>query len=223
LRSRTIAASLLVLIGLTVTACSSADGQAQSPFWDGTEDAQGAAVLVGPSTRTTEELLQLAEGIALVRVNSIQSENPQATLVSIVAEDTNDQWQIDRAEQIVSDVPSSTTYSATVESWIKGTGQKEILIEAFGGFDSKGDSHFADGWFLLEPGRTYLLSLYTESGDGVGNFYYMSARTSFDLTDGVKVLNHPSTRDIEHFEDMSVDDFVSYVRELTTDGAVKSY
>ena len=84
-------------------------------------------------------------------------------------------------------------------------------LEGPDGTISRDQAIFPDGMFLLEPGRTYLLLLdKSESGE----YQYGPAFGAFDLTGGVHVLNHPLTRDIEYYEEMSVDDFVAYVKGL---------
>jgi hypothetical protein len=124
--------------------------------------------------------------------------------------------------------PEQTTYAAKVKEWIQGSGSVEVLIVGPGGLGdiegpdgkiSRNQPIFPDGMFLLEPGRTYLLLLDKTEGDA---YEYGLAFSAFDLTGGVHVLNHPLTRDIESYEDMSVDEFVSYVKGLATIAAASA-
>lgn len=74
-----------------------------------------------------------------------------------------------------------------------------------------GSLSFIDGFFLPEEGRTYLVVLYKDTED---RYRCCWARQNFDLTEGVKVLNHPFTRDLEGLEGMPVDSFVAYMKDL---------
>ncbi|MEO8458406.1 MAG: helix-turn-helix transcriptional regulator [Chloroflexota bacterium] len=210
------AAVVLVAAGFLAwgVASSTGDGPGQSIFWDGTGDVHGVGD-VSFTDITLEENAALAPAIATVRIDSLSSvELPSYDDSNVIYEDPADRARIEQVNKILASLPIHTTYEGKVGSWIKGSGEETLQITGFGGVSTlDGSMRFADGSFLLEPGRTYLLFLYRDSVDG--HLFYGSAREAFDLTDGVKVLNSQFTRDLEHFEQMSVDDFVDYVRDVS--------
>jgi hypothetical protein len=177
-------------------------------------NVRGSDAFVSFTSLTFDQSVQRADAVVTVRVDGIHdTELPTVDRSNYIYQDPPDKVRDEQSNQILDSLPIHTTYSGKVESWIKGSGDSALLVRGIGGVSSfTGMSSYPDGYFLLEPGRMYLLLLYVDSVDG--HYFYGSAREAFDLTDGVKVLNHPITRDLEHFEDMSVDDFVSYVRQL---------
>lgn len=213
----TTALVIVLLIG-----CGGAeDDTTRSPFWDTSGDVRGAEVAQNWETRDLPGLLKIYDAAAVVEVTDITEVKRQVAPENpIVAEDPADQAELDRNTRNFLATPERTTYLAKVGEWIQGSGPDEVSIVGGGGLAdiegpdgtvSRNQTIFPDGMFLLEPGRTYLLLLdKTEAGA----FEYGPAFSAFDLTGGVHVLNHPLTRDIESYEEMSVDDFVAYVRGL---------
>lgn len=157
-----------------------------------------------------------------MKVTGIEDvEFPSADRSNIIYADPADKERDERLDKILDSRPTDTTYSAKVESWIKGSGDSTLLVRAIGGVSTyDGSPFFLDGYFLLEPGRSYLLVLHWDEVQGV--YQLDTARRGFDITAGVSVLNHPDTRDLEYFEEMSVDDFVAYVRSLASNDAKTS-
>jgi hypothetical protein len=205
--------SILALLVVTAFACQSTEDTPSSVFWDASGDVDGMSLVPYYKTWELADTVTDADYVAVVRMNKVVEVKYLTPFGGsiIVPEDAKDAY--DRFDAGVAATPEATTYEVTVDRWIKGEGDKTIEITGSGGITAKGRPIFNDGTFLLEPGRTYLLTIWkTEAGGLV----YGSARASFDLTDGVKVLNHYDTRDLEHFETMSVDEFESYVKQLAT-------
>ena len=120
-----------------------------------------------------------------------------------------------------------TTYSARVDQWVKGSGPGELLVTQFGGITESGPE-FVDGFFLLEAGRTYILSLYLKDPDLPTQADYVASvngLVTFEVTDGfVHVLNHPMTQELqERYGGMPLAEFVQvlegYVAQQPADGA----
>lgn len=209
----TLAAAIAVALLLT-TGCTSGPSEANSEFWDADGEVHGPVdSLVVTHISDFGGLAGAADAIVVVRVDAIEETTRQGEIPGdITAEDPEFEDDLAFIEEELGDNPLSTTYSATVEQWLKGDGSDEISIRNFGGLTSRGDAVFIDGYFLLEPGREYILLL-NENGDSL--YTHGNARRGFDITDGVvKVLNNPQTADLEHFERQSVDEFIEYVASL---------
>jgi len=207
---------ILALMVLSMAACSSSDDVGRSVFWDNDGDVRGADARADITERDFAKLVSMNEAVVVVEITDIQQTERLGRLpVTVTAEDPSDQPMLDRNNAEMADLPTSTTYLAKVQEWIKGTGGDEINISASGGSFSDGTLDFVDGFFLLEPGRRYLLLL-SKNQDGVYSCCW--SRAGFELTEGVKVLNHPDTRDLEHFEQMSVEEFEAYVAGLVSSG-----
>jgi hypothetical protein len=189
-------------------------------FWDGSGDVRGGDTLAAYQIRDLPGLLKIYDAAVVVHVTGIESVKRDGPLPNkVYPEDPADQARLDAYAAAEADMPSLTTYEGEVQTWLKGSGEAKISIVAPGGLTSDGQAIFPDEMFLLEPGRTYLLLL---DKNDTGAYEYGPAREAFDLTGGVHVLNHPDTRDLEYFESMSVEDFVSYVKQLATAGAAKT-
>lgn len=213
--------TLLAPLITLALACADDGTASTSVFWDGEGDVRGGEAFQNWETRDLPGLLKIHDAAVVVDVTDITEVERQDTGdVPVTAENPADQAELDRHMRNFLATPEQTTYAAKVKEWIQGSGSDEVSIIGGGGLAdvegpdgtiSRDQPIFPDGMFLLEPGRTYLLLLHkTEAGA----YEYGLAFSAFDLTGGVHVLNHPLTRDIEYYEEMSVDDFVSYVRGL---------
>jgi hypothetical protein len=202
---------LLAMIPLFLLACGGSDGQ-ESVFFDGDGDVHGREVLFRFTSHELSDAISQSDAIVVVEVSGIQGSQAAGPLpLDIVVQNPNDQERYDRFAAAAAAAPVATTYRGTVETWIKGSGSSTVEIRGAGGVTSEGERYFFDGHFLLEPGRKYLLLL---TQDDRGAYWYGHARGGYDVTDGVKVMNHPDTRDLEEFEKMSVAELVNYVKEL---------
>jgi hypothetical protein len=213
------------LVGFAL-ACTSGQGS-KSVFWDATGDVRGGDAFMIWETRDLPGLLKIYDAAVVVNVTEITEVKRQDTsLNSITVENPADQAELERHMRNFANMPEQTTYSGEVQTWLQGSGPEKISLVVAGGLTdqegpdgsiSRNQPIFPDGMFLLEPGRTYLLLL---SKTETGAYEYGLAFAAFDLTGGVHVLNHPLTRDIEHYEDMSVDDFIAYVKGLADANSV---
>jgi hypothetical protein len=210
---------VLPLVAFAV-ACGS-EARAQSQFWDTNADVVGQSWdFFNPNVKPSlDELIKQSDVVVTVRIADIHDvELPDTDYSNIIYPDPSIKAYYEQQNKVVDAIPLATTYSGEVDSWIKGSGDSSILVRSSGGISAyDGTVVFFDGYFLLEPGRSYLLFLYWDTDQEI--YQLGSARESFDITDGVKVLNHPYTSDLEHLEDMSVDDFVSYVKQLADNDA----
>jgi hypothetical protein len=216
----------VVVMTLALVACSR-DTESRSLFWDTTDDVRGGDAFMTYETRDLPGLLKIFDAAFVVKVSGIQEVKREGPWTSpVFAEDAADQATLDWHMRISANLPVQTTYSGEVLAWLQGSGPEKISLVIAGGLAdieqpdgtvSRNQPIFPDGMFLLEPGRTYLLLAdRTDSGA----YEYGRVREAFDLTGGVHVLNHPLTRDIEHYEDMSVDDFIAYVKGLADANSV---
>jgi hypothetical protein len=205
---------LPTLLFMVACGATNTDSGAPSQFWDGTDDVHGADALVSFTGLSFEESASAAKAIVVIHIDGIHDvELLKGDDTNIIYESAADKARAQEDNEKLGSLPIHTTYSGTVKSWIKGNGESNLLVRGLGGVSSlDGATHYPDAHFLLEPGRTYLLFLYVDSVDG--KYFYGSAREGFDLTHGVKVMNSPYTRDLEHLEGLSIDDFVSYVRQV---------
>ena len=212
LLARPIAALLLVATLVIVAACGSDDDPGQSQFWDANKEILGNQWdFPGPGLSLAENV-EYADAIVTVRVNENANVELPSHDTEIFYADPADRAReedyINRLEH-----PSGTTYEGTVRSWIKGSGDGTIRINTIGGVNPKnGAVFFLDQYFLLEPQRTYLLLLHWDPTRQV--YQLGDARNSFDITDGVKVLNHPFSHNLDYLETLSVDEFVARIEEL---------
>jgi hypothetical protein len=114
-------------------------------------------------------------------------------------------------ESVISPI---TTYRASVQQWVKGTGPDEILIAWWGGGTPDG-LDFYDGGFLPQVGRKYLLLLSRKSPDLPGPGEYETAGDAgYEVTDGrVHVVNNPLWQDLQaKYGGMPVGDFVAVLQ-----------
>lgn len=197
------AAAVISVLGLLV-ACSSvqSDESPSSPslFWDTEGDVRGMECLTRFFAWELGDIVAKSDAVAVVRVSEIADVTRVGIpAVPTIEGDDSTRAKLESIEEAAADMPTNTTYRAEVEEWIDGTGSNELMIRDFGGRLTDGTPVFCDLQFLLEPDRTYLLSL-SQGDDGVYTTSF--ARGSFDVTDGVKVLNNPRTRDLEHLEEI---------------------
>lgn len=206
---------VLLTLGIAsvAVACGSGESTMESAFWDTEDDVRGSPGLGIYVTRELEGILELSDGVAIVRVEAVSDVRVAGPLSEPVSVDKEAREDFERFAAAAASAPTNSTYTAEVKEWIKGGGEKGIRLHGLGGLAADGTPHFIDGYFLLEPGRTCLLGLTKDDG---GEYHYGSARSAFDLTDGVKVLNNPDTRDLEHYEEMSVDEFVEHISSLVS-------
>lgn len=200
------------ILVLLLVACS--DGNSEQPgslFWDSPHDVPGVEVLPIGGDRDFSDLVWLSDAAVVAEITEIEStELPSPMSDDVIIEDPEYAEVLEQIDAIRTRTPIVTTYSADILNWLSGDGDSRVSVTQTGGVGPDDNKFFLDGSFLLEPGRTYLLLLTW----GGGEYWFRSARTGFDLTDGVKVLNHETTRDLEVFEDMSVDEFVEHVSEI---------
>lgn len=209
---------LVTLLLLFLAACeSTSEPDSPSTFWESKGDVvSGAQGLVLGAERDFPELVHSSAAIVAVNISGIESTTlPQPVPDDVAVGEPETQLMIEEMARVRDSTPMTTTYRGTVSDWILGDGPPELLITGFGGVGAEGNEFFIDGSFLLESGRRYLLFL-TEDG---GDYYYHTARTSFDLTSGVYVLNHPDTRDLEDFENFSPSEFINHVGEVVREVA----
>lgn len=218
MKGKAVTVSCLVLL---LSSCGADDSNSStsgsSYFWDGSGDVHGSPAFAFYPERELSAIIASADLVAVLEITEIQSVKRSGFLPETpIFLDPADEKEFESFAPIAADAPESTFYSATVEESLKGSGSGKIKIRGSGGLYSDGTPSFTDGDFLLEPGRRYVLALFL---DNSGEFYTFSgARSGFDLTAGVKVLNHPDTRDLEPLEGLSEQAFVEYVRQLTNSG-----
>lgn len=212
MRRLLLSAAGILTVGVML-GCNKLSGP-ESAFWDNASDVRGHDTLTIVEERELPVLVKLADAVVVVEITDVEDvvrTGPWPNPVQV--EDASDKADLERDENVFADVPLATTYGAKVAEWVKGSGEATMSVVESGGLTSDGTPIFDDGSFLLEPGRKYLLLLYRNAQ---GDYQFSGwARWGFDLTDGVKVMNHPDTRDLEYLESESVDEFISYVRSLS--------
>ena len=202
---------IAALIGLwAATACGdgSPTGQSDLPdgqFIDTMEPGPGPSVywnLIGDGSLHAH--VDAAEAVAVVAVTDVVSvdyyHSPMPPGIELPKEGFPQEG-----------IPA-TTYSASVEQWLKGGGPDQVLISQGGGPSERtGKPIVFDGTFLLQPGRRYLLLL---GGITKGEYQPLyGGRGAFEVTDGfVHVLNHPNAGAFqEQYSGMPLDGFVALV------------
>ena len=178
---------LLVLPVLVLAVACGSETYAQSQFWDSKVEVRGNPWdFFDPSQRPSlAEFVQESDIIVTVRIGAIHDvEMPSSDHSNIIYADPDQKARSEQSDKILDGIPISTTYSGQVDTWIKGSGDSSLLVRTIGGVSAyDGSAFFLDGFFLLEPGRSYLLILHWDPGLGVYDLGL--ARSSFDITDGV--------------------------------------
>jgi hypothetical protein len=201
------------LLLLVAAACGSG-GAAPSVFWDTDKNVAGKEFFGYVNPLSLSEMVGYADAIVTVRVTDAASvEFPQVDRSNAFYRSDSERAQAEHSNEILDSIPLSTTYEADVDSWIKGAGDSQLQIRSAGGISAyDGSPQFFDGFFLLEPGRSYLLILNWDEAQR--SWQLGPAREGFDITHGVKVMNHSTTADLEYLEKMSVDELVAEIASL---------
>jgi hypothetical protein len=208
IRALCLSVAVIAIIGCT----TGSDEKSSSVFWDSTGDVIGlSGEPMVYATRDLASLVGKADAVVVGRVDGETSRELASPFVVDQPLTSEAAENVAKLSGALVDTPMSTTSTMSVSRWLSGEGPDKIEVMTHGGFMSDGLPFFLDGTFLLEQGRTYLLALYRDRN---GIYVAGSARTGFDLTEGVKVLNYPDTRDLDYLEDHSVNEFVTYIESL---------
>lgn len=227
MRLAAVSATILVLAvvaGAVTIVVGRDEGQAEiapSPFWDegAVHPFSGLADYITIPDATPDELYAEADAVIVGRVDGVYNEAHQT--IEPVDGPGWEKYGATITDYFAS-TPSRTEFAVTPTHWIKGDGTEPVLVSDLGGRDAEGRYvGITEHDLLLEPGRTYLLFLRGPS-DHPQNphpdaYTRMEvSRGTFDLTTGhVLVFDTSITEDLEQYEGLSLDEFLTQAVGIT--------